>query len=247
MIENINENEEIPLIQINPEVGYNRKIISIEFADPEQYPYLFHTSASDINEISLNKCRSHDYLINGKPINVIYLLPHPHYNRVRDYSEIWTPSRVEAQDKHGYHHSYLMAEYKNKEVSLRMGSTMEAAWLLATVNNGQIFKIKLEEINPDGSKKELYEFISLKDQLVEQGIQIKIPSPMGINDYPTMHIPEYIDSPDFVGYQSLDKYLQTISNMKQRIQLTGAANRLFNTPIMEFIPQEFSKMVKKIL
>jgi len=129
----------------NPETPYKREILKVEPLLPERCRIVFHTAAENYPVVDPSKCRSSDFVIKGEPLQVSYVLPYPHVNRVRDVSDIFSATRIEAQKKHGYSHSYLTIADREEDLpcaQIRLGSTLKGAYLLALENvRGSVFEV----------------------------------------------------------------------------------------------------------
>lgn len=219
-------------IDVNPDQPYKRHVLSVTHIPAHKLPIVFHTSNTDgINQVSPAFCQSFDYSFWGRIIPVTYVLPGPHVNRVKGHSEVWNPIKTEAFDKTKIPYTYLKLEDRNREFGqIRMGSTMLNKFLLACLNSGFIFKIKVAELNNGRVNKVLNEFVSLLDLPVIDAYKFNTPSPVGLGmGGIETHLPFDIARPEFVGYQRLGEYLEALKNPGQRIKILDVANELAET------------------
>lgn len=228
----------------NPETPYKREITEVRWMSPQELPFVFHTAAEAFNAVDLAKCESFDYCVGGILLPVSYVLPYPHVNRVRGYSEIWSAQRKEAQDRHGYSHCYLTIGDKrdptNKPIAqVRLGSTMEDMYLLALSNSGGVFKVSC--IAEGGVK--LVELISISSLPVVDAFRFDNPSPNGFatGGRRETHTQLPIPHPDMVGYARLENTIHQFSTPHQRV-LTEIANGLLERPFSGQVP--FPRLVE---
>ena len=179
-------------------------------------------------------------------IPVTYVLPWPHVNRVKGASEIWNPVKREAFDETGIPYTYLKLKDNDQEFGqIRMGSTMLDKFLLACINSGLVFRVKVAELKKGKSNKVLNEFISLMDLPVIDAHKFKIQSPIGLGmGGIETHLPFDIVRPKFVGYQNLEEYLDALKDPSQRIKITDVANELAETKPESVMHGIFQHLVK---
>lgn len=131
-------------ITFNENSPYKRKIVSIEQIKSSRCRIVFHTAASLLENVDPQFCQSFDYCLDDKPLPVSFVLPYPHVNRVKGFSEIWSDKRKLAQEKFGYSHSYLVIKDSvgYPYAQIRLGSQMQGAFLLAAENRSGVLRMR---------------------------------------------------------------------------------------------------------
>lgn len=179
-------------------------------------------------------------------------MPGPHVNRVKNASEVWGPIKKEAFEETKVPYTYLKLNNRFNEFGqIRLGSTMLDMYLLACLNSGFVFEVKVAELNNDRLNKVLKEFVSLLDLPVIDAHKFKTHSPIGLGmGGLETHLPFDISRPEFVGYQSLGEYLEALKDPGQRMRILDVANELAETKpnhVMNGILQSLVEMNRKAL
>lgn len=219
-------------METNPNVPYRRSIIKATWVPPSRLPIVFHTSNTEsINEVNPAFCQSFDYSFMGGVIPVTYVLPFPHVNRAKGSSDILGRTRQEALEKSGLPYTYLMVQKDDKDFGrIRMNSTMLDQYLLACVNSGFVFKLKIAELKNNKPKAFFNEYISLLGLPVIDAYKFRSPSPIGLGASKgkslETHLPLDIARPELVGYQTLEHYLASIKDPYHKSQIVDVANVL---------------------
>lgn len=212
-------------IVFNNESPYKREIVKIELIQPEDCRIVFHTAASLLEKVDPSFCQSFDYCFSDKPLPVSFVLPYPHVNRVRGFSEVWSEERRKAQNEFGYSHSYLVIRDRSgfPYAQIRLGSQMQGAFLLAAENNGSVLKVKMRV---EGGI-DMEEWIAVKSLSVVDHFQFRESSPVGFGTGGRLETHTSISIPQFkiVGYHDFESVIDLFKK-EERDQLIILKRRL---------------------